>query len=173
MKKKILIGSIIAVALLVLVSFSSVVGYNSVKSDTKIASPLFSIINNKGEVSSNYLGKGEDKGLSIPRRDENNIMIQKILKMISKMSDEEYKVFFDSIKERLPDDVNEFNFKTDNPHLGFATFEETTPFGCILSLIYLFIAIIIGAIAMGSVLIHSALFPTACVGYCILGIRTR
>ena len=33
MKKKILIGSILAVALLTLVSFSSVVGYSSVKSD--------------------------------------------------------------------------------------------------------------------------------------------
>jgi len=37
MKKKILIGSIIAVALLTLVSFSSVVGYNSVISDLDIS----------------------------------------------------------------------------------------------------------------------------------------
>jgi len=37
MKKKILIGSIIAVALLTLVSFSSVVGYSSVKSDLDIS----------------------------------------------------------------------------------------------------------------------------------------
>ena len=37
MNKKILIGSIIAVVILVLVSFSSVVGYNSVKSDLDIS----------------------------------------------------------------------------------------------------------------------------------------
>ncbi len=37
MNKKILIGSIIAVALLTLVSFSSVVGYSSVKSDLDIS----------------------------------------------------------------------------------------------------------------------------------------
>ncbi len=37
MKKKILIGSIIAVALLILVSFSSVVGVQSVKSDLDIS----------------------------------------------------------------------------------------------------------------------------------------
>ena len=37
MKKKILIGSILAVALLTMVSFSSVVGYNSVKSDLDIS----------------------------------------------------------------------------------------------------------------------------------------
>ena len=37
MNKKILIGSIIAVAILILVSFSSVVGYNSVESDLDIS----------------------------------------------------------------------------------------------------------------------------------------
>ncbi len=40
MNKKILIGSIIAVVLLTLVSFTSVVGFQSVKSDSKIHSPL-------------------------------------------------------------------------------------------------------------------------------------
>ena len=37
MKKKILIGSIIAVVILILVSFSSVVGYSSIKSDLDIS----------------------------------------------------------------------------------------------------------------------------------------
>jgi hypothetical protein len=44
MNKKILIDSIIAVEILVLVSFTSVVGYISVESDVKI-SPLFNISN--------------------------------------------------------------------------------------------------------------------------------
>ena len=42
MNKKILIGSIIAVAILIGISFISVVGYNSVESNAK-ASPLFNI----------------------------------------------------------------------------------------------------------------------------------
>ena len=71
MKKKILIGSIIAVVILVLVSFSSVVGYRSVNSDSKIESPLFRIRNEKGEVSSNYLGKGEDITIPLGPRPEN------------------------------------------------------------------------------------------------------
>lgn len=71
MKKKILIGSIIAVVLLTLVSFSSVVGYSSVNSDSKIESPLFRIRNEKGEVSSNYLGKGEDITIPLGPRLEN------------------------------------------------------------------------------------------------------
>jgi len=42
MNKKILLGSILSVAILILVSFTSVLGYNSVDSDVK-ASPLFNI----------------------------------------------------------------------------------------------------------------------------------
>ena len=44
MNKKILIGSIIAVVILVLVSFTGVVGYQTTKSSTiSKASPLFSV----------------------------------------------------------------------------------------------------------------------------------
>jgi hypothetical protein len=42
MNNKILTGSIIAVAILILVSFTSVVGYSSVESDGK-SSPLFNV----------------------------------------------------------------------------------------------------------------------------------
>jgi len=87
MKKKILIGSIIAVVILTLVSFTSVVGYSSVKSDSKIASPLFSIKNNKGDVSSNYLGKGKGTNLLIPRRDNPKQVLISVIKRISYMND--------------------------------------------------------------------------------------
>jgi len=50
MKKKILIVSIIAVLILLLVSFTSVVGYQSVKSDSKITSPLFKVRNNPKDL---------------------------------------------------------------------------------------------------------------------------
>ena len=43
MNNKILIGSIASVVILILVSFTSVVGYNSVESDVKV-SPLFNIL---------------------------------------------------------------------------------------------------------------------------------
>ena len=87
MKKKILIGSIIAVALLTLVSFSSVVGYSSVESDSKIASPLFSIKNNKGDVSSNYLGKGRENIIPIPIRSERAILFNKLLNVIGELKE--------------------------------------------------------------------------------------
>ena len=45
--KKILLGSIIAVAVLIGVSFTSVVGYSSVKSNSAINSPLFNVRTNR------------------------------------------------------------------------------------------------------------------------------
>ena len=49
MNKKILIGSIIAVVILVLVSFTGVVGYQTTKSSTIArASPLFKVRTNRG-----------------------------------------------------------------------------------------------------------------------------
>jgi len=54
MKKKILVGSIIAVALLTLVSFSSAVGYSSVESDLDI-----SVEENKKEIV--YQEKSSDE----------------------------------------------------------------------------------------------------------------
>ncbi len=63
MDKKLLIGSIIAAAILIGVSFTSVVGYNNVKSDFKV-SPLFDIRTNRAieedirnTLTTNYIGK--------------------------------------------------------------------------------------------------------------------
>jgi len=97
MKKKILIGSIIAVALLTLVSFSSVVGYSSVKSDSKIASPLFSIKNNKGDISTNYLGKDRFLNLLIPKRTSDNVKIKRIVDYIQKTDDVEFEKIIDYV----------------------------------------------------------------------------
>ena len=64
MNKKILLGSIIAAVILVLVSFTSVVGYSSVKSTSGKASPLFSIRTSRAideetkDFTCDYVGKG-------------------------------------------------------------------------------------------------------------------
>jgi len=57
MKKKILIGSIIAVALLTLVSFTGVVGYSSMKSDLDI-----SVEENKKEIVTQVESSEDDCG---------------------------------------------------------------------------------------------------------------
>jgi len=84
MNKKILIGSIIAVAILIGVSFTSVVGYRSVASDVKL-SPLFNIRTSRAideeseELSCEYVGKGEEILLSIPKRDSYGFLINRAL----------------------------------------------------------------------------------------------
>ena len=93
MKKKILIGSIIAVALLTLVSFSSVVGYQSVKSDIKTNSPLFSVRNSKGDVSSNYLGKEDEIDILLPKRNDEVVLIERFINIIQKMDEDTFGNF--------------------------------------------------------------------------------
>ena len=74
MNKKILIGCIIAVVILILVSFTGVVGYQTTKSsDVARTSPLFSIRSTRAidkeskDLTCDYVGKGVENSLSIPR----------------------------------------------------------------------------------------------------------
>jgi len=108
MNKKILIGSIIAVVILVLVSFTGVVGYQTTKSSTiAIASPLFSVRSKRAideeskDITCDYVGKGEKSILSIPHRDNRIEMVQKVLDIISKMSDRELSRLIELAKNKL------------------------------------------------------------------------
>ncbi|EMR75384.1 hypothetical protein MBGDF03_00798 [Thermoplasmatales archaeon SCGC AB-540-F20] len=96
MNNKILISSIIAVAILVLVSFTGVVGYQTTKSSTIArASPLFTVRSSRAideeskDIACDYVGKGEESVLSIPKRDEKKVLLQKFINRIRKMNDEE------------------------------------------------------------------------------------
>jgi len=105
MNKKILITCIIAICILIGVSFTSVVGYRSVASEVK-ASPLFNIrssraIDEESEgLSCEYVGRGED-GLSIPKRDGRILLIHKITSEISEMDDTTFDRFLDLVINRL------------------------------------------------------------------------
>ena len=94
MNKKILIGSIIAVVILVLMSFTGVVGYQTTKSSTIArASPLFSVRSKRAideesrDLSCDYIGKGEESILSIPRLDTRRALL---IDRISRMDDKSY-----------------------------------------------------------------------------------
>jgi hypothetical protein len=102
MNKKILIGSIIALCILVGVSFTSVVGYRSVASDVK-ASPLFNIRSSRAideeseDLSCDYLGSGNSINLLIPERDDKIELIQKAIESIRKMDDKTFKRFVEIV----------------------------------------------------------------------------
>ena len=92
MNKKILIGSILAVAVLIGVSFTSVVGYSSVKPDVK-ASPLFTVRTNRAidedseDLTCDYVGKGEEINLVIPKRDDKSESVETLINLIKEMDD--------------------------------------------------------------------------------------
>ena len=110
MNKKILLGSIIAICILIGVSFTSVVGYRSVTSDVK-ASPLFNIRSSRAideeneDLSSEYVGKGEEINLLIPNRDNDSEIIQTIIGNIRIMDDETFNRFINFVI---------YNFKQSN-----------------------------------------------------------
>ena len=96
MDNKILISSLIAVVILIGVSFTSVVGYKSVASDVK-ASPLFNIRSSRAIdeestiLSCEYVGKGST--LSFPKQDDRFILTHKFIDKISEMDEETFERF--------------------------------------------------------------------------------
>lgn len=101
MKMKLLLGSIEAVAILILVSFTNVVGIQSTTSDSVNDSPMFNIRTNRATnsesnrvLTSNYLGKGFNV-LSFPHRDTNAELIQKFIDRIRTMDDDTFYRFID------------------------------------------------------------------------------
>ena len=93
MNKKILIGSIISIAIIIGICFTSVVGYQSTSKTIADISPLFTVRSSRAldvdskDLSYNYVGKGEDISISILKRDNKIVLIQKFIDSISKMDD--------------------------------------------------------------------------------------
>ncbi|UCF13426.1 MAG: hypothetical protein JSW06_03995 [Thermoplasmatales archaeon] len=106
MNKKILLGSILSVIILILVSFTSVIGYRSVGSDVKV-SPLFNIRSSKAigkerkDIDSNYIGMGVENVLSIPKRESETSRTQKAIDIINYMDDKAFSKFVARIIFRL------------------------------------------------------------------------
>ncbi len=120
MCKKILIGSIIAVAILIGVSFTSVVGYRSVDSDVK-ASPLFNIRSSRAideeneDLSCEYIGKGEEINIPIPKRNHYGTPLTQVLNHIKRMDSNDVKRLLEKFmghREVWMDNLN--NIKKDD-----------------------------------------------------------
>jgi len=120
MKKKILIGSIIAVVILILVSFSSVVGFQSVKSDPKIESPLFGVRTNRvindenNVVRSDYIGKGKEIKIHLPKRSNEVISFKKIVKRFQNMDDKSFDKLVNIIINNLRQRADFQNFNNED-----------------------------------------------------------
>ena len=114
MNKKILIGSIIAVAILVLVSFTGVVGFQTTKSSTIAkASPLFTVRSSRAideeskDIACDYVGKGEETAIRFSTSDNRYALLQKAIYRIYKMDDKTFNRFVEVITRHLHTD-NEY-----------------------------------------------------------------
>ena len=113
MNKKILIGSIIAVAILIGVSFTSVVGYISVESNVKV-SPLFNIRTSRAideeskDITCDYIGKGETIAIPLSGRYNKSELLKEFLIYIDRLENNKfYKFLFLGIKKW--DNTNKIN----------------------------------------------------------------
>ena len=111
MKTKILVGSIGAGVILILVSFTNVVGVQSTTSGSVNESPLFSIrtkkaIHKEGKtvLTSDYLGKGRGNVLQFPTRDNKIESLIKIIECISKMDDKTFEHVVELCMKRIKQD---------------------------------------------------------------------
>jgi len=107
MNKKILIGSIIAVVILVLVSFTGVVGYQTTSTTIARASPLFSIRTQRAigeeskDLTCDYVGKGEEIKIQLQAQNNRIELIQKVIDRISKMDDKTLNRFINFVISRF------------------------------------------------------------------------
>jgi hypothetical protein len=103
MNKKILIISILAAIIVALAPLSSVVGTINVNSDTKKSSPLFAVRaqrsqdeENAKNIITNYLGKGEQLSILLPKRSMSQIWFDRAIKIVD--SD---PILFNKLIEKL------------------------------------------------------------------------
>lgn len=107
MNKKILAGSIIAIVLLIGISFTSVVGYRRVESDVK-SSPLFTFRTSRAVdkeikvLKCDYVGKGIT--FTIPKRDSKTALILKFIVRINTMDDITFQRFLNLIINQMNDE---------------------------------------------------------------------
>ena len=117
MKKRILLGSIFAVVILMFLSFTNVVGIHTINSNSdSVSSPLFSIrtkraINEEQEFETgSYLGKGKELPISIPKRDTKKAMIQNFIVRINQMDDKTFNKLVNNIITHINQDDNSHKY---------------------------------------------------------------
>ena len=108
MNKKILIGSIIAVAILILVSFTGVVGYQTTKSSNIAkASPLFTIRSSRAideeskDIACDYVGKGNRIIIPLPKRNNKVELLDRFTNIIRTMDDKSFDRLVELIIKHL------------------------------------------------------------------------
>ena len=110
-KKIVTVGSICTVAILIGVSFTSVVGYSNAKSKVR-ESPLYTfrinraIDNDKGVKTYDFVGKDKGDTLPFPIIDSRVVILQKFIDRIKEMDRESFNKFKTSIIQQFNNNQN-------------------------------------------------------------------
>lgn len=119
------LGSIIAVAILLGVSFTSVVGYSSNNSKSVKASPLYNIRSNRaienGEdvTTCDYVGKGKGYTIPLPNLESRIALIKQILGEIKKIDNKKLNLLKTLVNRfNIFNNVNDDLLYTKSPSQG-------------------------------------------------------
>jgi hypothetical protein len=133
-KKRILLGSILAVVILIFLSFNNVVGIRNNNSNLVQRSPLFDIRTKKAlEQDENpyfndYIGKGEKTKIYFPEKDNEKYLFCKYIDIVSQMDDKSFNKLVNNIITHQNQDDNSLkcnarkiiltlNFLRNNPKM--------------------------------------------------------
>ncbi|GAI06021.1 unnamed protein product, partial [marine sediment metagenome] len=98
--------------IIVLVSFTTVVGFQSVKSTSAINSPLFSVRSKRTidedskDLACDYIGKGKPTPIMTTKGDSRTALLQKVANVIKRMDDKTFNCFLDLVTNRLQQKPN-------------------------------------------------------------------
>ena len=92
----------------IILSFTSVVGIKTVKTNKIVDSPLYKIRNNRATstneiiINNKYIGKDKDTGTLFSNVYINQLSIKKIMDAIQKMDEKEIENLLKLIKRKIP-----------------------------------------------------------------------
>jgi hypothetical protein len=114
MDKRILFfGSVLAAIMFIMVSFNSVVGFQTNSISSSEVSPLYTIRTknaiedeNRDPLIYDYFGKGKTNTIQLPPRNKNNTLLKKTIEIICKMNDKTFNLFLSNVIKKMQDDRN-------------------------------------------------------------------
>jgi len=126
MKKKILTECILTSSILIIVSFSNVVGYQSIEStNDEYVSPLFNLRLGKTidkedmEFSCNYVGKNKRDNLHVSKVKLIGNSLENLINFIKKMDEDSIRRFVTYIAFKLGQNDNYYKFDVEEIYLIF------------------------------------------------------
>jgi len=131
MNTKILLGSIGAVTILILVSFTNVIGVQSTTSGSVNESPLFRIRtqnaihkNEENKIISEYLGKGKNSDIMISKRGDTLEKVQEVINRIKLMDDDTFNKFVNTVVYEMS--RQEKNYALDVNKIAYELYQLRT-----------------------------------------------